>query len=64
MCDLLKTGNRKSKVYKELSALHCVDYSEMPKELRNQIPTMINELLKDEESPNKIVDVALDGIFN
>ena len=67
ICDIQKVmeltglGNRKSLAYKKLSALHCIDYAEMPQELRDELPNIINELLtKDEisESANK----ALAGI--
>jgi len=63
LIDLLGKGNRKSKVYKELHALHCVHYSDMPKALRDQIPNMINELLTDEPVINSAVSTALNGVF-
>lgn len=62
--DLLGKGSRNSKAYKQLAALHCVDYSEMPLELKNQIPYMINELLTNNNKNHLATDVCLSGIFD
>lgn len=59
--DLTNMGSRNSDAYKKLTALHCVDYSDMPKELRDQIPIMINELLLGEEH-SPATKVAMQGI--
>lgn len=59
--ELTNLGSRKSQAYRKLSALHCIDYSDMPKELRDQIPLMINELLIGEES-HPATSTALQGI--
>ena len=59
--DLTNMGSRKSAAYKKLTALHCVEYADMPKELRDQIPVMINELLLGEEH-SPATKVAMQGI--
>lgn len=62
--ELLKKGRSNSKVYKQLHALHCVDYADMPDELKNQIPHMINELLTNKTPTQAATNVALAGVFN
>jgi hypothetical protein len=62
--DLLGKGRKNSRIYKQLHALHCVNYEDMPDELRNQIPYMVNELLANKPSYQAATEVALNGIFN
>lgn len=62
--DLLGKGRKNSKLYKQLHALHCVHYSDMPDELKNQIPFMVNELLTNKPAAHPATEVALSGIFN
>jgi len=62
--DLLGKGHRNSKVYKQLYALHCVHYADMPDDLKNQIPYMVNELLTNNPSTQAATDVALAGLFD
>lgn len=62
--DLLGKGRRNSKVYKQLHALHCVNYEDMPDELKSQIPFMVNELLTNKSQTQAATDVALAGVFN
>lgn len=61
---LLRKGRRNSAVYKQLHALHCVHYADMPDELKNQIPHMINELLTNKPATQAATNVALAGIFD
>ncbi len=42
----LMDAPRKSEAYRLLSALHCVNYTDMPADLRNRIPHLINEALR------------------
>jgi len=62
--DLTGKGRRNSKIYKQLNALHCVNYEDMPAELKNQIPYMVNELLTNKPSTQAATQVALNGIFD
>ncbi len=62
--ELLKKGRTNSRIYKQLHALHCVDYADMPDELKNQIPYMINELLTNKPPTQAATNVALAGIFD
>ncbi len=61
--ELTKKGRKNSKVYKQLHALHCVDYADMPDELKNQIPYMVNELLTNKTTENAATNIALAGVF-
>lgn len=61
---MLGKGRRNSKIYQQLSALHCVHYEDMPDELRNQIPFMVNELLTNSPIANQATAVALNGVFH
>lgn len=36
-------------VYDQLSALHCVDWSAMPRELRQQVPRLVQEALSGDK---------------
>jgi len=62
--DLLGKGRRNSKIYKQLHTLHCVHYEDMPDDLKNQIPYMVNELLTNKPSSQAATEVALNGIFD
>jgi hypothetical protein len=55
-------GNKSHPSYKQLQALHCVDYAEMPKALRDQIPMMVNEVFTDSPVIQATQD-ALKGVF-
>lgn len=48
--------------YKMLHALHCVDYSKMSPELRERIPYLVNECLRQQDNVIEATDVALKGI--
>lgn len=43
--DLLNIPVRHSESYLILEALHCVDFNKMPTQLREQIPSLINDCL-------------------
>lgn len=43
--DLLGIPVRNTEEYKILETLHCVDYSEMPPQLRDAIPRMVKKIL-------------------
>lgn len=62
--ELLAIGSRKSLAYKQLHALHCIHYKDMPKELVNEIPLMINELLTKEHKNHIATIDALKGVFS
>lgn len=62
--ELLGKGRKNSRLYKQLHALHCVDYADMPEELKSQIPYMVNELLTNKTETQAATNVALAGIFN
>lgn len=55
-------GTQKSDAYKLLRTLHCVDYAAMPPELRNSIPTLVNEALRPPMVACVATDVALQGV--
>jgi hypothetical protein len=61
--NLVGKGRRNSKVYKQLHALHCVNFEDMPEELRNQLPYMVNELLTNKPAALAATNVALNGVF-
>ena len=44
--DLLGIPVRNTEEYKILQTLHCVDYSEMPPQLRDAIPSMVKKILE------------------
>lgn len=45
VADLMGINCRGSDAYKTLSTLHCIDYAKMPRELRDAIPGMIEQIL-------------------
>ena len=56
-------GSRSAgKAYDMLHALHCVDYEAMSPELRERIPHLVNECLRQQEKLETVRDVALEGI--
>jgi len=61
---MLGKGRRKSKVYKQLQALHCVEYDDMSEDLKAQLPLMINELLTNTVSTGIAAQTALNNVFN
>lgn len=54
--------NRNTEAYKQLHALHCVDYSAMPEELKMVLPHLVNEALRL-NNVNVATDAALEGVF-
>lgn len=48
--------------YKLLHALHCIDYSKMAPDLRDSIPLLINEVLRNKENIIEATVVAMDGV--
>lgn len=49
--------------YKMLNALHCVSYSKMSPELRERIPYLVNECLRQNDNVIEATDVALNGVL-
>jgi hypothetical protein len=67
ICELDKIleiiGSRQSgEAYKLLSALHCINYSDMNQELRDRIPLLVNECLRQQTKTSEIVDAVLKGV--
>jgi hypothetical protein len=60
--DAISKGSKNHPSYKQLRALHCVDYADIPKELREQIPLMVNEIFTDAPAI-KATENALKGVF-
>lgn len=56
------TQSRQNEAYKMLHALHCIDYSKMEPQLRQQIPELINEVLCNQVNVIDATDVALKGV--
>jgi len=46
-----------------LHALHCVDYAKMSPELRERIPHLVNECLRQQDDVIAATDVALKGVI-
>lgn len=55
-------GRQSGEAYKLLGALHCVDYTAMPPELRERIPALVNECLRQQTKTVEIVDSMLNGV--
>jgi len=49
--------------YKMLRALHCVNYSDMPADLRSRIPALVNECLAQKDDVIDAVDIALKNVI-
>lgn len=49
--------------YKMLNALHCVSYSKMHPDLRERIPYLVNECLRQQDNVIEATDVALNGVL-
>lgn len=49
--------------YKMLHTLHCVDYDKMPPELREKIPHLVNECLRQQNNVIEATNVALKGVL-
>lgn len=45
-----------------LKALHCVDYAKMDPQLREKIPHLVNECLRQQDNVLEATDVALQGV--
>jgi hypothetical protein len=60
----LSKGSKNHPSYKLLHALHCVHYKDMPKELIDQLPQLVNEVLTDNREINFASAKALDGVFD
>lgn len=50
--------NARTPAYTQLSALHCVDYADMPKELRERIPYLVRECLAG-QTAEQAADIVL-----
>ncbi len=48
--------------YQLLKTLHCIDYSKMQQGLRDRLPLLVNECLRNASGVNAATEVALDGI--
>lgn len=46
-----------------LETLHCIDYADMPDELRESIPYLINECLAAKQEAMTDTCIALNGVF-
>jgi hypothetical protein len=62
--DALSKGSKSHPSYKLLRALHCVHYRDMPKDLIDQLPQFVNEILTDKRDINFASAKALDGVFD
>ncbi len=49
--------------YKLLRAMHCVDYSKMPNDLRARIPLLVNEVLLTTNDIDDAVKMATKGVL-
>lgn len=45
-----------------LHALHCVHYEKMPPQLREKIPHLVNECLRQGDNIIDATDIALNGV--
>lgn len=61
-CIELVGARKGGDAYKLLSALHCVDYEKMGKDLRDSIPLLINECLRNRENIIEATVVAMNGV--
>jgi hypothetical protein len=63
MLDVLDVS-RNSEAYALLRTLHCIDYTEMPSELKRQLPQLVNEALTANNSANNqfATDIALKNV--
>ena len=62
--EVLDRKGLRSPAYAQLHALHCVDYQDMPEELRTVLPHLVNEALKlTEVQATAATQVALKGIL-
>lgn len=48
--------------YKLLRALHCIDYAKMEPELRDRVPLLVNECLRQKANTAGAVETALNGV--
>jgi hypothetical protein len=60
--ELVGSPSRRSEAYKVLHALHCVSYTDIPLVLRDQIPSLINQVLRDCQPNPAAVDACLEGV--
>jgi len=56
-------GSKDSMAYKQLHALHCIDYANMPAHLRDILPRLLNECFRGESVASKSAITALEGII-
>ena len=61
-CIELVGARKGGDAYKLLRALHCVDYSKMAPDLRDSIPLLINEVLRNKENIIEATVVAMNGV--
>lgn len=55
-------ARRAGEPYKLLSALHCIHYANMEPELREQIPLLVNECLRQKSNAAEAVEASLNGV--
>lgn len=56
-------GSRRcGEAYTLLHALHCVDYSKMDQDLRDRIPMLVNECLRQKANVSVAQDIAMNGV--
>ena len=48
--------------YDMLRLMHCVHYDKMPPDLRDRIPHLVNECLRQKENVVEASDIALQGV--
>ena len=61
-CIELVGARKGGDAYKLLHALHCVDYEKMGQDLRDSIPLLINECLRNKENIIEATVVAMNGV--
>lgn len=61
-CIELVGARKGGDAYKLLNALHCVDYSKMAPDLRDSIPLLVNECLRNKENIIEATVVAMNGV--
>ena len=61
VCDVI--GARASgPAYDMLKALHCMKYAQMPASVRDEIPSLLNEVFKQAADVNMAMAVAFKGV--
>lgn len=55
-------SRRDGESYKLLRALHCIHYSKMDQDLRDRIPMLVNECLRQKSNVSVAQDMAMNGV--